>query len=413
MTMPTTPLNALQTDSNAAINHPRTLTAACSNGVAGVLIFSVLPVLLGTFSEHLQLSDQQLGLLGSVYFGCYALIALSSAAWIRTAKWRASSSLGIVAMLGGLGTCLIINSYYGALAGLALAGVGAAITHSIGFSVVAHRKEKDRDYAIKLIPEQLVPGLLLVITATFFISLLSLLPFLILLAAILSICFVLSRWLPSNPEESRTHHDSTDKLSPARLIMGISALIALGLYFMGFAGLWAFLERIGSEGAMSQDTVSQLLALGLVSSALGPLAAAYVNDRIGRALPVILACTGTLAPLFLFGLEISRFNFALIMLILPFMYYFGIAYFLGIIADIDPHGRLAGLIPFALAVGAAIGPYVFAILKSTGQADNQGIYTAYGFVAMVIVLGCTILLTINHRLQKKTVKQTNFVTTQH
>lgn len=373
----------------ASIESPKTLVAACGNGVAGVLIFAVLPMLLGGFADQYGLNDVQTGVLGSTYFGLYALVALSSVLWIQRVNWRLLSTVGIAVMVTGLGLCRLFPHYQGALMGLAAVGMGAALTYPVSFTLIACRREKDRDYAIKLIPEQLVPGILLVVTATFFADQLSAHNFLLLLIGLLLAPLALSRVIPDNPAAAA--RATTAAANGKRWV--ILGLIALNLYFMGFAGLWAFLERIGSESAIDQALVGQLLALGLLTSAIGPFIAAAVGDRFGRSLPLCIAMSGSLLSL-LFGLgTITALKFGAIMAILPLVYYFGIAYFFGIIADADSSGRFTALTPFALAVGAAMGPYLFGVIKSV-----YGVEGAYAFVAISIVAGTLLIGEVNRRL---------------
>jgi predicted MFS family arabinose efflux permease len=395
-------VNTMQVNTQHSINSVRTLIATCAAGVAGVLIFGILPIMLGGFAEKFALDDVATGTLGAVYFGCYALIALSSVLWVKKVNWRRSSMLGITAMIAGLSACLWLPQYQGAMLGLALTGIGAAMVNPISFAVIAYRHNKDRDYAIKLIPEQLIPGILLIVTASFFIEQLSIFKFLFLLISLLVITLILCRWIPVNPlltYTTGTTESNTNPITKPNNQQGLLGLLALNLYFMGFAGLWAFLERIGDAGKLDAGLVGQLLALGLVSSAIGPFIAAFIGDRFGRALPVIAAALGTLLPLVLISGkltgEMTGWGFGLILAIMPLMYYFGIAYFFGIIADTDQSGRFAALIPFSLAVGAALGPYLFGLTKSV-----YGLEAALLLVASVVSSGCLLIIRVNTHLKQ-------------
>ncbi len=391
-------VNTMQVNNQHSINSIRTLIATCSAGVAGVLIFGILPIMLGGFAEKYALDDVATGALGTVYFACYALIALSSVLWVKKVNWRRCSLLGIAAMIAGLSACLWLPQYQGAMLGLAAAGIGAALVNPISFAVIAYRHNKDRDYAIKLIPEQLIPGILLIVTASFFVEQLSIFKFLFLLIGLLVITFILCQWIPANPLQINVPDEGSENTptrSKSNTQRGILGLLALNFYFMGFAGLWAFLERIGNAGNLNASLVGQLLALGLVSSAIGPFIAAFVGDRFGRALPVIAAALGTLLPLLLGNGDMSGWAFGLIMAIMPFMYYFGIAYFFGIIADTNHSGRFAALIPFSLAVGAALGPYLFGLTKNL-----YGLEVAYLFVTLTISSGCLLIIYVNTHLNQ-------------
>jgi predicted MFS family arabinose efflux permease len=370
--------------STTGIQSNRALVAACSNGVAGVLVFSTLPLVLGGFAQSYGLSDLQTGTLGSIYFGLYSLVALSSVFWIQRSSWRVMSTLGLLLMLAGLVTCLLFRHYTGAIAGLSVSAMGAAIVTPISFSVIAQRQQTERDYAIKLIPEQLVPGILIVVVASLFAEQLSIFPFLLLLCGLMLVCLGLSQWIPARPQALNTCQSTTVKHTPVLL-----ALLALNLYFLGFAGLWAFLERIGDSGQLDTAVVGQLLALGLMTSALGPLCAALLGERWGRTLPLLIALVGCLLSLGLLISDITLVRFGLMVALLPLAYYFGIGYFFAAVADADKGGAYTALMPFSLALGAALGPYLFALCKTFA-----GLPGALALVAVTLTAGTLLLLSL-------------------
>ena len=85
-----------------------------------------------------------------------------------------------------------------------------------------------------------------------------------------------------------------------RLSLGIASLVALSIGFAGFAGLWAFLERIAVDNAFEPGFINTWLAVGLITSGLGPIAAAVLEDRLGRIVPMglaIIIAMGTLVLL--------------------------------------------------------------------------------------------------------------------
>jgi MFS family permease len=170
--------------------------------------------------------------------------------------------------------------------------------------------------------------------------------------------------------------------------------VALIIFFAGFAGVWAFLERLAHD-SLSAVLVGQLLGLGLVSSALGPIIAAIIGDRFGRTLPITLGVTLSLFSMgFLVG-PVTATKFALLMAIFPGAYYFAIAYIFGIISDADISGKYASLIASALALGAGIGPGVFGLIL-----EHYNHNTSYLFSASVIAFGCLIFIWMERRLKR-------------
>lgn len=374
-------------DNDKRINTPSSLVAACGLGVAGVLLFTVLPVLLGFIAESFPVSDEQLGLLGSTYFGAFALTSLTSVAWVRRINWAIGGTVGLTLIIAGLAIIGIGASYQWAMIGMGVSGMGAATAFPLSITLVSDRREKDRDYAIKLIPEQLVPGLLLFVLSTLFAEAIGLKGFLATLAGLLMCILAL---MPLMPAKGRQVAESSLLSQMSSNIPVLLALLALAFYFLGFSAIWAFLERIGSEGALDPGLVGQLLALGLVSSAVGPFLAALVGDRFGRKLTVTVGVLVALGSLLLLIGELTALRYGALMVLLPLGYYFGTAYFFGIIAEADISGRFASLIPFTLAVGAIVGSGGFGFIKA-----GLGLNSAYLFCGGSMLMGLLLVLWVD------------------
>ena len=357
--------------------------AACGCGVAGVLIFALLPMVLGVTTTFLGLNDSQTGMLASAYFGSYALVTLSSTLWARDFSWRTLSATSMVLMSASIVSILVFKSYQATLVGLAFCGVGAAVVHALGFIIVSDRQDKDRGFAIKLIPEQLVPAILLIVLSTYFVHMLDFVSLFSSMLVIILLCMLL---IPSIPASGSSGYQPIQISGSGYVLLG---LVALALFFAGFAGLWAFFERIANEGAMATDLTAQLLSVGLISSALGPFAAAWLGTRFGRSMPLLVSLALVTLPLFLLQ-DLTPLKYGLVMLLLPAGWFFGNAYFYTVITAHDKSERMAGLIPFALAIGALIGPGLFVASKTA-----LGLPGSYWVSASLFIIGTLIILKLD------------------
>ncbi|MDH3991925.1 MAG: MFS transporter [Gammaproteobacteria bacterium] len=363
--------------------------AAAATGTAAVLVFALLPVLSGVMADQFQLDDVQTGLVATSYFSVYALMALSSSTWIRRFNWVKTARTGYAIMLLGLLVTLIAPSFVVASSGLALVGAGAGLLFPISLTLVSDMTHTDRVYAIKIAAEQLVPAGLLFLLSSSLFAVAGLSTTLIALIAVVSVCFFMSLQLPA--EGNVAKHSSSEKGD--RLSLGIASLVALSIGFAGFAGLWAFLERIAVDNAFEPGFTNTWLAVGLITSGVGPIAAAVLEDRLGRILPMALATAVAMATLVLLARSNSTTAYALVLTILPLSYYFAITYMFGVVADADSNGRIAGLMSFALAVGAGSGPAIFGLLKAADGAVILG-------MSLLILLGAGMMIAIQFFLQK-------------
>jgi predicted MFS family arabinose efflux permease len=372
------------------------IIAAAATGTAAVLVFALLPVLSGVMADQFQLDDVQTGLVATSYFSTYALMALSSSMWIRRFDWVKTVRAGYAIMLVGLLVSLLAPTFVIASSGLAIVGAGAGLLFPISLTLVSDMTHTDRVYAIKIAAEQLVPaGLLLLLSSSLF-AVAGLSTTLVALIAVVSVCFFMSVQLPA--EGNVAKHASSEK--GGRLGLGIASLVALAIGFAGFAGLWAFLERIAVDNAFEPGFTNTWLAVGLITSGLGPIAAAVLEDRLGRIFPMGLAIIIAMGTLFVLATSNSTGTYALVLTVLPLSYYFAITYMFGVVADADNNGKIAGLMSFALAVGAGGGPAIFGMVR----ADDGPVILV---MSLLMLVGTGMMITIqlllqNHKIGVKT-----------
>ena len=348
-------------------NNIAALTAACGNGVSGVIIFALLPILLAVCADHLKLTAVQAGMLASTYFASYALITAISIFWILRVQWQAATYAAIGIMIVSIISIVILETYNATLIGLFFCGIGASILHALGYGIVSEMHDTDRGFAIKLIPEQLVPAAILLLLSAYFAEFLN---FKVLFSCIL---------VTVKSESTKLNLSNGTGL----------ALLALCISFSGFAGLWAFLERIANNGGIDIVYAGQLISIGLISAGIGPFIVPFIPARLGRSIPLTLSTLAAVLPLLLLT-AVTPLRYALVMAFLPAAWFMGNAYFCSVVSDKDDTGRMIGLIPFALSCGAIIGPPVFGWLL-----NSYGFTAAYWFCAITFVLGATIIIFLN------------------
>ncbi len=374
-----------------SIDSRASLLGACALGAVGVKVFAILPLLLGTIADHLALDETATGLVASAYFGAYFIVTLTSVLWIRRLSWRVLAATGSLFVLAGLlAGVFLSHSYQGVLIGITVSGLGAAVVYALSMTLVGDMTDKDRRFAIKLIPEQVIPAVLMFVLPVLIIQPFGLQGFLLALAAVVALLALLSNGIPARGRRI------AQRSGPALAGQGwvFVGLLALLIYFTGFAGLWAFMERL-AHVAIEPAEVGGLLALGLVASAVGPAVAAILGDRGGRVVPILVGTLITLASLTLLLGELSVLKFGVLMAVLPAAYYFSLAYIFGLISDADISGRFSSLISSALALGAAIGPGVFGYIL-----EMHGSKTGYLFIVLAMSLGAALCMWVELRLKK-------------
>ena len=376
---------------NNKLNRPVVVCAAAGSGTAAILIFATMPVLVGGMTDRFELTDLQSGLIATLYFSTYALTALTSPLWIRKVDWRLLSGCGYGLMLTGLIVAMDASTFNTARVAIAISGLGAGVLYPVSLSLVSDMEHTERIYAIKLSVEQLVPAALLILLSVGALATTGLSGILVAILITLILCIFASAAMPSQGTYSRPDNPT----GSGQHAIGLVALLALAINFSGFAGLWVFIERIAVVQGFEPDFINTWIAVGLVTSGIGPLLAAAFADRAGRIIPIVLSTTAALASMTLLSGQVSSSDYSLALILLPLAYYFGISYLFSIVVATDVSGRISGLMSFALAVGSAVGPALFGALK-----DSDGpVLTA---MAACIGTGAIIFIFINIRVTSTT-----------
>jgi MFS family permease len=136
-------------------------------------------------------------------------------------------------------------------------------------------------------------------------------------------------------------------------------------------GVWGYLEGIAREAGLTLTQIGTTLSLGLVISILGPVVAAWLGLRLGRAVPLIATAVTQIVSLYLL-VHLAAFAtvvmaFFAISTVFNIVWNYVIAYFITIFDDIDPSGRFVALYGMASHLTLAVGPFAGALLIREGH----------------------------------------------
>ena len=283
-----------------------------------------------------------------------------------------------------VGLCLlyISESHDSALIALAITGAGAATLLPISLTLVSDMLHTERVYAVTICASQLIPALLLFGLSGGLLGDYGLQTTIVASIALTFLCLVSSYALPSgqtSPKEATTRRDSP--------WLGLVSLLGLALSFAGFAAMWAFFEIIAMQAALPSEFSARWIAIGLLMTAAGSLAAAWAADRFGRYPPLIGPTFVALVGASLLNVTVDKITYPTALVIFPFAYYVTLIYILAIIADADPKGTYSSLMSFALALGAITGPALYGYVRGAGGPETLviGIFLVGGIALLAWV----------------------------
>lgn len=369
------------------LNHPAVIVAATATGTIGVVVFALLPIYIGQIAERFDLDDVQTGLTASSYFLVYALISLSAPFWVRRWNWRHAVPIGCGVMITGLLGLLAADSALTVMIAFSITGAGAAVQLPISLTLVSDMRNTERIYALTIALGQLVPAIMLLGISAGWYGAYSLINTVYVTLLVVFVCLVLNFRLPSRGSVA----PRIPGVSAPKPIYATAGLAGLAINFAAFAAMWAFFERIAAESGFDADFAARWIAVGLIMTAVGPFFSAWLADRLGRAVPLIVPTTLAAASMALLAGTVTPPIYAIVLVVFPLGYYIALSFMLSIIADADPNGSVSSLMSFAFACGALAGPALFGYLRGTENAELW-------LIGVALLGGVAIVLWVHRRI---------------
>lgn len=211
-----------------------------------------------------------------------------------------------------------------------------------------------------------------------------------LYTALAIVGLILIAVIPNNkaPTISSPAKASGDKKPAGRFKAnaGWIALLGLGIFFFGQAGIAAFVERIGADVGIPLAKIGTIFFFAGLLTIVGPICAGIVGARFGSTKPLVLV--GVFICLAVIGIAISgeKIGFYIGVPMIMIMPAIMLPSFLGGLAVVDPTGRLAGAHPAFATMGGAMGPVIAGTISDVG-----GFATLGWFIVAVLIIGMTLM----------------------
>jgi predicted MFS family arabinose efflux permease len=344
----------------------------------------LMPLLLGPVTATYGIGEGVAGMVMAVQLGAFAVAAISLSPWLASFSPRRGAALAVAMIVAGD----LISAAQPAVWSL-VAGLGEGIAAAVATAVIARTADPDRAFARVFIAVVLM-------SLAFFLLLPAVMAGRDARLLFLGMALLPLLALPAIPALSDTVELAERRPQAAGpLSLQAAALCAaIALFSVAANAYWVYLERIATSIGMTPTAYGQAFAIGAVCALAGPVAAERLGMRVGRLPPLVLACallagggwlaTHATAPLGLVsGITVS--SAALL---------FGMPYLLGLAAEVDPTGRVAGAGRGFNNIGSACAPALAgAVLGLTGAYTSIG-WTSVAAAAAALGL---ILVIVRHR----------------
>jgi predicted MFS family arabinose efflux permease len=357
------------------------ILAASLASTIGGLPFNALPVMLGSLADSFGLQAQATGLLGSTCFAGYLLGTLGAPIWMNRLNWRT------LTLTSAAGTALsfALSSQIKDLPLLyvmwALIGFFAATMTCLGIRILSDLPNKVRAFGVRQGVELSVTAAVLFALPPLVIAHFRYPGAALALAAVVALLGLSAFWVPQGPLLPLAAGAGDPAVARYRLPPAAwRALAVFFLFLVGNIGLWAFLERIGSNLKIEPADMGLVFAVLKLLGSVAAFSVAALGERLGlrRASWLVLLAVG-LGLLLLFSAS-GFLLFAPGAWIWEFAFTCGCIFQTAEIARCDPSGRAIVLVPAAFALSSMAGPGL------AGMLAAQGSYTGVLGFALVSTL---------------------------
>jgi predicted MFS family arabinose efflux permease len=292
--------------------------------------------------------------------------------------------VGFAAIAAGNLVSAIAVSLPVLVAGRTLAGLGAGVVLAYVHAGAAQAPNPDRtfsaiNFGVILVGVALYPmlGLLAKFGAT---------AIFVVMSVVSVICF-----LPMLQRSTQLWQGSRLTTAGATKIGGPDARRATFgaiVFYVAEGTLWAYVVRLSVVSDVSAIDAGRLLSGTLALGLVGASMAGAISRRIGRSRPLI----ATLVCLSLVGWSLgnvsSELAYSVAVITFNLAFVFAVIYTSGLLADLDPSGRLAARIPTFRTFGNAVGPFLGAL-----TLEFSGYGTFGTAVALLYLLSAALLFT--------------------
>ncbi len=357
---------------------PLKLVVALSIGlIAAWFGGELLPLTMGVLTDGFKFSLEHAGVLLSVEMAGMAALSLLISPFVGKIDLRKMAFIGVLVVISGQSMTAMATGYVPVGASRFITGAGAGILTAVLFAAVARTREPERLMGLMNVVFALVTALFLVLLP-YVISGFGPRAYFWALAAVVLCTFWVFTWLPkSSADEEEKSKESPSVSVPVVCLVACSS----AALFSGQALIWSFSERIGVTLGLSMEQIGWILGGGGLTGLAGAAFPTLLGRKYGRILPLVFSLLGIGASFIGITYASEPVLYAVSMLGYGFFFGFNMPYAMGIVAAVDPLGRMSALF-------GALAPFCSALLPAIGGY----LVTAYSYQMIGLVcLGSTVV----------------------
>lgn len=359
----------------------RSMTIALYMALVGYGVLVGIPVISTAWVTLLGFSEVEVGRVAGADLGGLSLGAVLASFVVARIDRRLLVIAAVILAVGANALCLVMVEYEQVLWLRLVAGIGSGIYTAIAVATLGATAKPARAFNIMLfafaftqaaelhiLPQLPMNGIYGVFIGCYLFGLLFL------------------HWLPPRPvekgldvavdveEDPGTHHVEHRHVPAYIPWLVLAAIVAV---YINIGAYWTYIELASLAAGATPSWVGNVLVWTSFFSLVGCLFATLVSNRFGLARPLLitLICQATIVAMLAAG--INDTNILLSVAGFNFLWIFIDVYQMATVANVDPAGSFASLMPAAQGLGQILGPNIAATILGMG----------YGYDAVFIMCG--------------------------
>ncbi len=360
------------------------VVAASLISVAGSIVYLISPIMIGSAMESFNFTSSQSGFMLSVYFAGYTLITASAIYWLPRMNSRHVAFYATVSFIFSLLIAAISRNYSTILMMMLISGAGAGILYGLSVAIIAETDEPDKNYGIALASQLILGSILLFLGPSFLVPKWGLAGLFVGTAIFVAVIGVCLPWMPTQLRQSTIERDGN--IPNTTKVPVFFSIIALFVWFTGLSGVYAFIERIGSESGIDGLTIGIILSFTIITGVSGALSATFFGNNLRKESQHIVGSIGILIAINLLILTPGLVRYIVAICLLTYFWNLWLAFFLGTIANVDTDNRYPMLTTVALGLGATFGPGIAGRLVESSTFNPLFIFSNLMILTSLIMI---------------------------
>jgi MFS family permease len=393
-----TSANNTNINSSSPFDQWRCIVISLYMTLVGYGVLVGIPVISTAWVNLLGFSEVEVGRVAGADLGGLSLGAFTTSFLVAKVNRRWLAVVGILLAVIANGLCIVWVEYSEVLWLRLLAGFGSGIYTAVAVSSLGANSNPARAYNAMLFAFAFSQAL-----EMHFLPLLSMPQ----IYSVFILCFLITLpfigWIPKDSSRSpipeQTHDQAPEGVRFAADIpkyVPWLCLLAMVITYINIGSYWTYIELAALADQATPAWIGNVLVWSSLCSLVGCAFATLLSNRFGllRPLLVALLSMALIVGLLINGITdstllISVFSFNLLWIFID-------VYQMSTVANIDPVGKYASMIPAAQGLGQIIGPNLAASLL----ALNFGYGGVFMMCSGAALVAMAIYATMFMRLRK-------------